>query len=132
MRGDIIISGFRATFLSFTEIVQLLYFLLEIGGFMARGKEGNFQSELIEELEELFPGCIVLKNDEQYIQGIPDLTIFYKDKWAMLECKKSAKAHHQPNQDYYVHLANEMSFARCIHPENKKEVLDELQRTLGA
>lgn len=99
---------------------------------MARGKEGNFQSELIEELKELFPGCVVLKNDEQYMQGIPDLTIFYKDKWAMLECKKSAKAHHQPNQDYYVYLANEMSFARFIYPENKKEVLDELQRTFRA
>lgn len=93
-------------------------------------KESKFQKNLIKELEERFPGCIVLKNDSGYKQGIPDLSIFYKKKWAMLECKANAKAEHQPNQDIYVEQANNMSFARFIYPENKEEVLDELQQAL--
>lgn len=90
--------------------------------------ENKFQSDLIKELKERFPGCEVLKNDAGYIQGIPDLSIFYKDKWAMLECKDSANAKKRPNQDYYVERMNKMSFASFIFPENKEEVLDDLQR----
>ena len=91
--------------------------------------ENEFQSKLIKEIKRRFPGCIVLKNDPTYIQGIPDLLVLYKDKWAALEVKKEAKASHRPNQDYYVEKMNEMSFSRFIYPENKKEVLDELRRT---
>lgn len=89
--------------------------------------ENKFQGNLIKKLKNEFPGCIVLKNDSSYLQGVPDLTIFYKDKWATLECKKSANARHQPNQDYYVEQMNEMSFSRFIYPENEQEVLDELK-----
>lgn len=95
---------------------------------MGKAKENSFQSNLISEIKDRFPGCIVLKNDANYLQGIPDLSIFYKNKWAMLECKKSEKEIHQPNQDYYVEQVNSMSFARFIFPENKQEVLDELQQ----
>ena len=91
-------------------------------------KENRFQAKLIKELKDLFPGCIVLKNDPNYIQGIPDLSVFYKDKWAWLETKKSHGASHQSNQDYYVSYGDSMSFARFICPENKEEVLNELQQ----
>lgn len=94
--------------------------------------ESKFQSELIKELEFLFPGCIILKNDANYLQGFPDLTIFYLDKYAVLECKKSERESHQPNQDYYVEHLNKMSFSRFIYPENKREVLDELQQTFSS
>ena len=90
--------------------------------------ENKFQSNLIKELKKEFPGCMVLKNDSSYLQGIPDLTIFYKKHWAMLECKKNATAHKQPNQEYYVGRMNEMSFSRFICPENKEEVLYDLQQ----
>ena len=95
-------------------------------------RENAFQAELIKEIKYLLPGCMVLKNDPDYIQGIPDLTIFYKDRWATLEVKREAKASHRPNQDYYVDKMNEMSFSRFISPENKKEILNELQSALRA
>lgn len=91
--------------------------------------EKSFQSKLIKQLKELFPGCIIVKNDPDYIQGIPDLLILYKNKWASLECKKSARAKKQPNQEYYVNSMDKMSFSRFIYPENKEEVLNELQQT---
>lgn len=91
--------------------------------------ESKFQTNLIKELTRIFRGCVVLKNDANYIQGFPDLTILYKDKWAVLECKRSATASLQPNQEYYVDELDTMSFARVIYPENKEEVLDELQRS---
>ena len=94
-------------------------------------KENKFQADLIEELYSLFPGCIILKNDANYIQGIPDLLILFENKWAALECKKSCNASHQPNQDYYVDILDEMSYASFIFPENKQEVLHELQQTFG-
>ena len=91
--------------------------------------ESDFQSDLIDELKEMFPGCIVVKNDPNYIQGIPDLTVFYKDRWATLECKIEEDAERQPNQDYYVGVMNAMSYSSFIYPENKEEVLHELQQT---
>lgn len=90
--------------------------------------ESKFQGALIKELKTLFPGCLVLKNDPNYIQGFPDLTVLYRDKWALLESKRETKASHRPNQDYYIDIADGMSFARFICPENKQEVLHELQQ----
>lgn len=95
---------------------------------MATKLERDFQSGLIKDLKTIFPGCIVMKNDASYIQGIPDLLVLYKDKWATLENKKSAKAHKQPNQEYYVGVMDEMSFSRFIFPENKNVVLKELEK----
>lgn len=94
--------------------------------------ESSFQANLIRELKRIFPGCVVVKNDPNYIQGFPDLTVFYKDKWAVLECKKEANAKKQPNQEYYVGMLNEMSFSSFIYPENKEEVLYELQQAFFA
>lgn len=98
------------------------------GGLIVSKLESSFQANLIRELKRIFPGCVVVKNDPNYIQGFPDLTVFYKDKWAVLECKKEANAKKQPNQEYYVGMLNEMSFSSFIYPENKEEVLYELQQ----
>ena len=92
-------------------------------------KENKFQSNLIKKLKKMFEGCLVMKTDPNYIQGIPDLLILYKDKWAALENKRSSTAKHQPNQAYYVELMNKMSFSRFICPENEEEVLNELQQS---
>lgn len=88
--------------------------------------ENRFKTKLIGELESLFPGCIILHMDPNEIQGIPDLLILYKNKWAALEGKKSARASLRPNQEYYVDLMDRMSFAAFIYPENKDEVIDNL------
>lgn len=93
-------------------------------------KENKFQSNLKKELKSMFPGCIVTKLDSGDIQGIPDLLILYKNKWATLENKRTAKAHRQPNQEYYVNKMNDMSFSKFIYPENKKEVLTDLKKYL--
>lgn len=94
--------------------------------------ESEFQSEVIKEIKTRLPECIVMKNDPDYIQGIPDLTILYNKKWATLECKRTNTSPRRPNQEYYVNKMNGMSFSRFISPENKEEVLDDLQRTLQA
>lgn len=91
--------------------------------------ERDFQSKLIRKLKTRFDGCMVMKLDSGYIQGIPDLLVLYRDKWAVLEVKRSSNAKHQPNQDHYVKHMDEMSFSRFIYPENEEEVLDELQQT---
>lgn len=89
--------------------------------------ENEFQKEIKEDLKTMFDGCMVLKTDPTDIQGIPDLLILYRDKWASLECKKSRNAPKRPNQEYYVNKMNHMSFSRFICPENKEEVLNELR-----
>ena len=76
------------------------------------------------------PGCLVVKNDAQLKQGIPDLLILHNNKWAALEVKNSEKAHHQPNQDIYVDRLNGMSYATFIYPENEEQVFKELRRVL--
>lgn len=91
-------------------------------------KESQFQSELIRDLKDRFEGCLVLKNDSGYLQGIPDLSVFYQSKWAFLECKQSETASKRPNQQFYIDWANKVGgFARFVYPENKEDVLNELQ-----
>lgn len=93
---------------------------------MARSSklESGFQDKLRKELKSRYPDSLIFKMDQ--IQGIPDMLILYKDKYAFLENKKSASATHQPNQDYYINKLNNMSFARFVFPENKDKVLEEL------
>lgn len=92
--------------------------------------ENRFKTDLIDELEDLFPGCIIIHGDPNEIQGLPDLIILYGDKWAALEGKQDEDSSHRPNQDYYVDKMDHMSFAAFIYPENKEEVLHELQTAL--
>ena len=94
-------------------------------------KESDFQRALIHEIEGRFPGSVVTKI-EPYIQGIPDLLVLYRDRWAMLECKKSAAARKRPrpNQERWVDILDRMSFAAFIYPENKEEVLNDLEQAL--
>lgn len=96
--------------------------------------ENAYQRELLKKLRDMFPksDTMILKNDANYIQGVPDITILHKDRWAILECKRDANAPHRPNQDYYVDKLNGMSYAAFIYPENEERILREVQQALGA
>lgn len=94
--------------------------------------ESKFKTKLIKEIKVRLPGSFVFHLDPSEMQGVPDLIVLYRNKWAVLEGKKSSKATHRPNQDIYVRLFDDMSFARIIFPENAKEVLDEMERALSA
>jgi hypothetical protein len=94
--------------------------------------ESKFQSDLRKEIESYLPGCLILKNDANYRQGIPDLVIFYGPNYGFLEVKRSANEPRQPNQEWYIEYLDGMSFAAIIHPQNKEEVLDALFAALRA
>jgi hypothetical protein len=94
--------------------------------------ESEYQAGLIKRIKALLPGCHILKNDANYRQGVPDLLILFGARWAALEVKASATARKRPNQDYYVNLWNEQSFAAFIFPDNEKAVLHGLQLSLRA
>ena len=89
-------------------------------------KESDFQSDLIKQIKKDLPESIVLKNDPEYKQGIPDLLIANGNKYAFLEVKKSKDEPHQPNQDYYIDKAKRESFGEFIFPENKQQILSEM------
>ena len=89
--------------------------------------ERDYQKRVITRLKATFPDCIVMKNDAQLKQGIPDLLVLYSNKWAALEVKKSDTANHRPNQDYNVERMNNMSYASFIYPENEEQVFKELE-----
>lgn len=93
--------------------------------------ERDYQHYLIKKIEdEVIPGCIVLKNNANLRTGIPDLVVFFKRRYAMLEVKPYWNAALQPNQDWYIDLFDHWSFGAFIFPENEEEVLRELQSTL--
>lgn len=95
-------------------------------------RESQFQAQLIKKLNKMLPGIIILKNDPNYIQGIPDLILLYKDRWAALEVKRGAIASVRPNQAHYVRTLHAMSYAAFIYPENESEILSEVQQSLTA
>lgn len=91
------------------------------------GRDG-FQSRLIKDISKRFPDAIIMKNDPNYLQGVPDILVLHRNKWAALEAKKDKNAKHQPNQDYYVDEMNKMSYSTFVYPENEKEVLNDLEK----
>lgn len=92
--------------------------------------ESVYQSRVLDKLRDMFPGCVILRNDSAYLQGIPDWTILYGRYWAALEIKASRRSRRQPNQSWYVEKLGEMSFAAFIFPDNEEEVLDALEQAL--
>jgi hypothetical protein len=94
--------------------------------------ESAYQAQLIKKIKRMFPGCMVLKNDPQYIQGILDLTILYCDLWAMLEVKAGPSSPFRPNQEHYLEQLDRMSFAAVIYPEIEEDVLNALQETFSS
>jgi len=94
-------------------------------------RENNFQPVFMRKLRATFPGCLILKNDSSYIQGIPDLLLLYGDRWAAFEVKASEREPYQANQEYYIDMLDDMSFAARVSPENMAKVLDAVQRAFS-
>ena len=92
--------------------------------------ERQYQNLLITMLQRMFPEAFIMKTDPRDTQGLPDILILYRDRWAMLEVKLAGNSAIQPNQAHYVDKFNNMSFASFINPENEEEVISELQRSL--
>lgn len=93
--------------------------------------ESKYQAALIKRIEARLPGCLITLNDANHTQGLPDLTVFYRDRWAFLEVKASEKSRERPNQRYYIETWAEPSFATFIYPENEEAVLMDLERYMG-
>lgn len=94
--------------------------------------ESEFQSKLLKNLKAKFPSCMILKNDAKYKQGVPDILVLCNGTCALLECKRSEKAQHRPNQDYYIQkLRRDGFYASFVYPENKEQVLSELTEVFG-
>lgn len=94
--------------------------------------ENKNQAKFIKRLYREFPGCEVLKNDSGYCQGIPDLSFFFEDFWAFLEYKDDENAPYQPNQEYYLEKAANMSFSATVWPANEDEVIRAIQEALAS
>lgn len=83
-------------------------------------KESDFQHKFICRIKECFPECICMKNDAKYIQGIPDFTVLFENKYVLLEFKRSSNASVRPNQNYYINKHKNLS-SPCgffVSPEN--------------
>ena len=93
--------------------------------------ESKYQAKLIKRIKDRLPGCLITLNDANHTQGLPDLTVFYLDKWAFLEVKASEKSRERPNQGYYIDKWSEVSFAAFIYPEIEEDVLRELEHHMG-
>lgn len=90
--------------------------------------ENEYKRGLKDRIEARFIDSIVLKNDEQMLQGIPDMTILWGPRYAVLEVKRSADAPFRPNQEHYLNKVLAMDgLAFVIYPENEEEVLNALQ-----
>jgi hypothetical protein len=98
---------------------------------MSTKLESSFALDLKDELRCRFPGCIIMKLDPNQLQGVPDLLFLWGRFWAVLETKRGMKSSHQPNQDYYVELFDEMSFSAFVHPLNYRDVLDDMERAFS-
>lgn len=97
-------------------------------------QERDYQTGLIKKIRRDLSGCLILKNNSAYLQGVPDLTIFYGPRWGMLEVKpkkpRPGTDDFEPNQEWYIEEIDKMSFCRCIYPSNEREVLRGLYKTL--
>ena len=93
-------------------------------------RENKYKQGLKKRIKTILPECDLVDMDPNDTQGWPDILVLYKDRHAVLEVKRSEKAPHRPNQDYYIDHFGKYVFSSFIFPENESEVLNELQRAL--
>lgn len=113
--------------------LQILYsFVPPMKRLIMAKLESSYQNYLVQHLENLYPDALVMKNDPNYRQGIPDIIVLIGSTYGIFEVKRSSNEHHQPNQDWYVnHICDCGGFASFIYPENETQVLESFNRFLN-
>lgn len=92
-------------------------------------RESTFRTGFIRKLRLLSPDIFVEFADPSRVNGIPDLIIFYRDKHARIETKRSKNASKRLHQEHYIQLFNSYGvYSTFLTPENEEEVLNELRR----
>lgn len=91
--------------------------------------EMSFKQKFLAELEERL-GHLDLEyiHTRPHNRSIPDTIVLGPKYWAALEFKRTKRAPHQPNQDYYVFKLRENGYSNFVYPENSEEVLNDLER----
>lgn len=108
---------------------SLLFNFIAIDGKGANMIEGTYRSKLIKKLKVHFPGLIVLHNNPNQIKGIPDLTLLYHNRYAMLETKMAPNSSKRPNQDTWIsYFERQGAFSAFVNASNEKEIINELRR----
>lgn len=92
--------------------------------------ESAFERRLVRELQDRYPGAVVLKNNPNYIQGFPDRLLLVEDFWAAFDAKRERGSNRQPNQAYYIDKLDRMSFGMFVYPENEVEFLTRLDQAI--
>lgn len=91
--------------------------------------ESAFRTSFINKLKSLSPDIMVEFADPKKVNGIPDLIIFFREKYARIETKRSSTASKRLHQEYYINLFKSQGiYATFLTPENEEEVLNELRR----
>lgn len=93
--------------------------------------ERDLQPDYIKMIYKRIPGCVIMKNDANYRQGFPDLTIYYRDKYAILETKVDDGSSYRPNQKTYLNEFGKHTYAASINSENWEEVINGLCEFFG-
>lgn len=90
--------------------------------------ESKFKRLVINELLSKYPKSYVIRTDPEFSLSYPDLIFLNDNFWAAFEIKRGVNAHKQPNQIYHVNEMNKLCFARFLYPENRMEVMYDLER----
>ena len=91
--------------------------------------EATFRTKWLNKFKKLSPDIFIEFADPKRKNGIPDVIIFYKKKYARLETKRSKNASKRLHQQYYIDYFNSQGiYAAFLTPENQEEVYNALRR----
>jgi hypothetical protein len=91
--------------------------------------ESKFKRQLEKDILALYPDAEIVKNNTR--QGFPDITIYWREHFALVETKDECGAHYQPNQNWYIEKFQQYTPSYSVYPENKEEFLHDLQFAFG-
>lgn len=91
--------------------------------------ESAFKNVLIDKIRELCRSTIYIIKPDPSQRSMPDLILLGPNgRWAALEIKRGPLSDRRPNQEFHIGMMDVMSYAKIVHPENMREILDDLER----